>query len=104
MCVHVSPFPFGGILFQVNQPLVFGKRIFKLGPNGRILSPFWERYLAKMVDPLQRGAVPHLVMENRVFNRNIRKVSYTQVLDWFHLSNYSLYILCYSCIMLLGGP
>ena len=81
MCVHVSPFPLGGTLFHVNQPLVFGKRIFKLGPNGRVLSQFWERYAAKMVDPLVNGepcSVPHLVMENLVFNRSIRKVSYPQ--------------------------
>ena len=39
VCVHVSPFPFGGILFQVNQPLVFGETNLQAGPK-------WQNFVS----------------------------------------------------------
>jgi len=114
--VDVSPFPFGGILFQVNQPLGLRETNLQAGSK-------WQNFVSILGALFgqdggstgKRGAVPHLVMENLVFHRSvIRNVSCPQskndtgkvlsTLGLFHLSNYVLiYILCYSFIMLLGG-
>ena len=79
MCVDVSPFPFGGILFQVNQPLVFGNESSSWAQMAEFFSILGALCGQDGGSTAKRGAVPpHLVMETLVFNRSIRKVSYPQ--------------------------